>query len=351
MLAAIRDLAGADGPYTLVVITGGADACNAQAGELIKQEAENAGIQLQEFVIGFAVTPEEADAIKSLIADSGGTYLDAPDSATLANILLAIQNHVDNPSTASLAVVETMATPGAIVNVPTAVVAGNGNSTPQPQATTEGTLPGVDGYPAQSACDHPYFPLRAGASWQYSAEGVAYTWVVNSVSGDMDSATADLSAVFDTGTVNYQWVCSREGVSYFSGGNVSADGSVMTMNVVENSGAGILAPSQLHPGATWDSGYTVSYNIEAGGVSMVITSSNQQSHTAGDLQSMTTGLGTFDVLPIFSTGTFTTSSDSGTYTSATQDTLYLAYGIGIIRIESSSDSFSSTTELLSYSIP
>jgi hypothetical protein len=351
MLAAIRDLAGADGPHTLVVITGGADACNAQAGELLKQEAEKAGIQLQEFVIGFAVTPAEADAIKSMVADSGGTYLDAPDSASLANILLAIQNHVDNPTTTSLAVVELLATPGAIENAPTAVAGGDPTQQSQPDATTEGTLPGVSGYQAQSACDHPYFPVRTGASWQYTTDGVGYTWIVNSVSGDLSNATASISAVFDTGSVTYEWTCNGEGVSYFSGGNVVSGGDNFSMKVTESHGASILSAANMFPGASWTSGYTVTYDFSSVDVSLNTTSTIEESHTAGELQSLSTGLGTFDALPIVGDSTFTSTNSAGTFTSNSHGTIYLAYGIGIIRSESVAEGASATTELVSYSIP
>ena len=39
MVAAIRDLAATAGPHSLVVVTGGADSCNPEAGQLIAREA------------------------------------------------------------------------------------------------------------------------------------------------------------------------------------------------------------------------------------------------------------------------------------------------------------------------
>jgi len=88
MVNAIRDLAAMPGSPTLVVVTGGADSCNEQAGELIKAEAQRAGIQLQMFVVGFMVEEAEAEAVKGLIDESaGGAYVDAPDAETLRNVL------------------------------------------------------------------------------------------------------------------------------------------------------------------------------------------------------------------------------------------------------------------------
>src|SRR6185436_18160076 len=59
MVAAIRDLAGTRGPHSLVVVTGGADSCNPEAGQLIASEADKAGIKLELFVVGFQVSDED----------------------------------------------------------------------------------------------------------------------------------------------------------------------------------------------------------------------------------------------------------------------------------------------------
>jgi Ca-activated chloride channel homolog len=64
MVAAIADLSGAGGPHTLVVVTGGQDSCRPEAGQLIAEEASRAGIALELFVVGYQVTPDEADAIR-----------------------------------------------------------------------------------------------------------------------------------------------------------------------------------------------------------------------------------------------------------------------------------------------
>ncbi len=47
MIAAIRDVAKTKGPHSIVVVTGGADSCNPESGELIRREAERAGVELK----------------------------------------------------------------------------------------------------------------------------------------------------------------------------------------------------------------------------------------------------------------------------------------------------------------
>jgi hypothetical protein len=107
MIAAIRDLAAVPGPKSLVVVTGGQDSCQVEAGRLIAQEAERAGIDLRSFVIGFEVTPNEAQAIKEMVATDGNSlYLDAPDETALRQILRLVQSYVENPNRETLAAIE-----------------------------------------------------------------------------------------------------------------------------------------------------------------------------------------------------------------------------------------------------
>jgi hypothetical protein len=111
MVAAIRDLAAHSGPKTLVVVTGGQDSCQAEAGQFIAQEAERAGIDLQTFVIGYQVAPAEAQAIKVMVteADAEAVYLDAPDEAALRDALEVVQSYVNSPGEQALDVVKAQA--------------------------------------------------------------------------------------------------------------------------------------------------------------------------------------------------------------------------------------------------
>src|SRR5574341_528349 len=118
MIAAIRDLSKRKGPHWLVVVTGGADTCEPNAAGMIAGEAHKAGIELQTFVIGFQLTEAEAQAVKSLIAEtSGATYLAAPDRTTLRSILQAVQDYINSPSDVLRAAIAAAATPRSTVTV------------------------------------------------------------------------------------------------------------------------------------------------------------------------------------------------------------------------------------------
>jgi hypothetical protein len=113
MVAAIRDLAAVAGPKSLVVVTGGSDSCQLEAGRLVAQEAERAGIELQTFVVGFQVTQAEAEAIKETVALAGDAlYLDARDEHDLRQILEVIQRYVEKPIPENLAAVGAWQTTG-----------------------------------------------------------------------------------------------------------------------------------------------------------------------------------------------------------------------------------------------
>jgi hypothetical protein len=124
----------------------------------------------------------------------------------------------------------------------------------------------------QSACDHPYFPLREGATWVYydSSDVYYYHWEVDSVSGDMKNANAVMHVYiteFSEPTeeqkqvatqIEYNWVCSEaEGIVSFDMAtlNVSdvGDGSfTMTLENIEGEGVMIPPAELLKPGYSWE---------------------------------------------------------------------------------------------------
>ncbi|MCC6189465.1 MAG: hypothetical protein IT318_10540 [Anaerolineales bacterium] len=368
MVAAIRDLADPSGPHTLVVVTGGSDSCNPEAGELIAREAERAGIDLQLFVVGYQVSDEDAAAIKGTVEESAGTYLAALTEDDLRAILEAIQAYIDEGTTALLEQAQALATPETLA---TAVAAGGftpappqptaqpGEATPTGAAATAGpgeptaapTAGGTAGYEAQSACDHPYFPLRQGATWTYSSEFGDYTWTVTEVTGDLQNATATLQMAVLDGTITYHWNCSAEGVVSYDFGNIAVSGAEggMQMDIVSSEGAWLLPADEMEAGASWTHSYSLQMASPDG---LTITSEVSQSFTAAGLETTETEAGSFESLRVDGTAVNTTSI-AGISTTSTDSsvTYWLAYGIGMVRSDSVTDGEVSSAVLVSYSIP
>lgn len=352
MLAAIKDLAAVNGPHTLVVITGGADSCNVEAGELIKQEAERAGIKLQEFVIGLAVAVDEAQAIKGLIDASAGTYLDAPDADTLRNILLAIQAHIDQPSATSLATIQTAATPGAILTFATPLTTGDAataqpGASAEPAATSEfaATATAPTGFVGQTACDYPYLPLRPGATWTYSTTAGPQVWTVESVTGDTQNAVAVMAFTVDGVGLTYSWYCSTEGLRIFRSVGITGVPEVsQEITITDESGVSLPNPDQLVIGATWNYGYTMTVTMQAEGESFTFVSVISAADTVGDIQTLETAFGSLEVITVTGANTVTvTSNFAPAQTSSSTYTQQFGKGVGMLKSED--------MELVSYSVP
>ncbi len=344
MIAAIRDLDAAQGPHFIVVVTGGVDSCNPQAGELIASEADRAGIDIQTFVVGFQVSDQEAEALKTMTESTeGGTFYNAPDAATLRSVLGDIQSRINRATMAS-AEGEEPSVGEEDVAIPEA-------DEPTPVSDRSDESPA--GYDSQTACDHPYFPLRQGARWTYDTDGFIMNWTVASVSGDRSSASASVIMEFEGASVTYNWTCGEEGVVYYQVATFDfADtGADFSMELSSQSGAPLLPAASFEPGATWTSAYTITSETSAEGFSLVTTTEVQQSHTAGAAQEVSSSLGTFQVIPVTTTGTTTSSSEFGSFTSTWNSTCLFAYGVGWLRCEHTSEGVSSVTELVSYSIP
>jgi hypothetical protein len=318
MIAAIRDVAKTRGPHTIVVVTGGADSCNPESGELIRQEAERAGVELKVFVVGLDVPPEEAEAVRAMVAMiPGATYQEAPDAAALRGALTEIQTEVNHQAD---------------------------------EETTESPTPAV----AQTACDHPYFPLRTGSSWTYSTPQGNMTWSVGSAGGSNDSAEATMEIAMPEVSMTVHWSCSSAGIVSYDFGNLSAAGlgNIVNMDVVDSSGAFLPAADLLAPGYSWPSNYTVVMHVSQEGFAVDWTMVVSETWTATGIESVTVPAGTFEALRV-------DGNESVSMTGMGQDvnvtvnmTYWYAKGVGVVRYTSTtSEGSSSGGELTSYTVP
>jgi hypothetical protein len=144
---------------------------------------------------------------------------------------------------------------------------------------------GESGTTAQSACDHPYFPLRTGTTWTMSSgEGEPLTWGVVSVDGDLELATAEMKMSSGGLELFYTWECSSDGglVSYgFGNQGISALGPEVNIEVSDGSGMFLPAPELLEPGYSWDTQYRTTY-------SMSQLDGDQEIEISGEMDTMQT---------------------------------------------------------------
>ena len=319
MIAAIRDVAETNGPHSIVVVTGGADSCNPESGELIRREAERAGVELKVFVIGFDIPPDEAEAVRAMVAMiPGATYQEAPDVSALRGALTEIQAEVD------LQFDEEPAAP--------------------PMAAS-----------AETACDHPYMPLRTGSSWTYSMPDGTATWSVSSASGSNESAEATMEISFAEASMVAHWTCSAAGiVSYdFGSFSVSGLGEVASMEVVESSGVFLPAADLLVPGYSWPENYTLTMNVSAEGTELEFTMTSAGTWTAVGTETVTVPAGTFEALRVDGTENITMSGVMGMepVNIGVNSTYWYAEGVGMVRYAVSSEGTDSGGQLTGYTVP
>ena len=319
MIAAIRDVAETKGPHSIIVVTGGADSCNPESGELIQQEAERAGVELKMFVVGLDVSPEEAVAIRAMVAMiPGATYKDAPDATGLRSALTTIQAEVNRQAEEDA-------------------------SEPPPAEGSE------------TACDHPYLPLRSGSSWTYSTTEGTSTWSVGSAAGTADSAQATMTISVPEVTMTTHWTCTSAGIISYDFGNISVAqmGQVVSMDVTDSSGVFLPAASLLAPGYSWSDNYTLVMHVTAEGISLDTTMSAAEAWTAVGMETVSVPAGTFEAMRVEGTENISMSGFMGMegVDTVVQATFWFAEGVGIVRYSSESGGYSSVGELASYTIP
>lgn len=318
MIAAIRDVAATRGPHSIVVVTGGADSCNPESGELIRQEAQRAGVELRVFVVGFQVPSDEAEAVRALVAMiPGATYQDAPAASALRSALTQIQVDVNQQAA--------------------------GTTKPSPISAVGAT-----------ACDHPYFPLRTGASWTYAGTDGTMTWSIPSASGSTDSASATMDIATTIGSLTVHWTCGSQGIVSYDFGNFSTAGlgQIATMKVADSSGTFLPPADRLAPGSSWPTNFTLVMSVSAQGLTMDISSKTSETWTAAGTETISVPAGTFDALRIDGTAT---TSFSGMMVAVPISTVSSSYwyakGVGIVRYTYASDQANGGADLTAYSVP
>lgn len=319
MIAAIRDVAETKGPHSLIVVTGGADSCNPESGELIRREAERAGVELKMFVVGLDVPPEEAEAIRAIVAlIPGATYKDAAGATELRSALTAIQAEVNRQA--------------------------EEDSAEEPPAER-----------SETACDHPYFPLRTGSSWTYSTTEGAVTWSTGSVGGTADSAEATMAISIPELTMTATWNCTSEGIVSYDFGTISIAGmgEIVSMDVTDASGVFLPAASLLAPGYSWSSRYSLAMRVMVEGTALDTTMSAAESWSAVGMETVTVPAGTFEALRVEGSETISMSGfmGMGGVDVAVNSTYWYARGVGIVRHTSASGGHTSVGELTSYTVP
>lgn len=215
---------------------------------------------------------------------------------------------------------------------------------------------------AQTACDHPYFPLRAGATWTYTNDlGEVTTWTVSNVSGDAQRATAEMAWASSDISGVYHWECDADGLRTYDFGMVALVVGGLTQSEVTNA-SGIFLPAAdlLAVGYAWSDAFQFEANLGGQGAAFNIPVSVERAFTLTGLEPVVFNGQTRDGLQISENltqaMTFQTAAPGAgpgqiTQTQTAFFEIELARGVGFTRMTSTMDSGTATTVLTGYTLP
>ena len=211
-----------------------------------------------------------------------------------------------------------------------------------------------------TACDHPYFPLRPGATWTYSAEGGAMTMTVTGVKGDKNNATADITFGIGQTQMTQSIQCSGSGgilVGILIGLNLGTSGN-MTMTRSNASGSFLPPADQLKPGFAWQSSSDIQMQLSGGQVTMSGTGKAVEQYKVASNNKVTVAGKLYDGLQVTGTLaqdiTFTIPNVPiavpAARTSGATNMVY-AKGVGLVQNTSQVEGQSFTMTLTSFKVP
>jgi hypothetical protein len=215
---------------------------------------------------------------------------------------------------------------------------------------------------SQTACDHPYLPLRTGATWTYNSDGETLMWEVIDVQGDLNNATAVLRISVSDVILDYSWSCSSsEGLFSYDFVNLGFSDLGVDMTLEQKSADGhfLLPADQLVPGATWvlNLESTLNYTQETGDQTIAVTGDmiTVQNNEVVGAEPVEFDGQTVDGIQVQQVnGIDIVISVLGTAVeqglTVTNNTIF-GKGIGIVTQTSVTDFGPGTMELISYDIP
>ena len=227
---------------------------------------------------------------------------------------------------------------------------GAANTNAQPAAPTTTTT-------AVSPCDHPYYPVRAGARWQYrlTTQGTGPTeQTITRTDITADSFTERHEFTGGT-TMTTGWRCDSEGLAALEYGNVSTGQATVRMETLSSEGVNIPAADRWQPGTTWNSRYEVRGGMSGAAnanLGMQMTGPVEIASRIVGQESVTVPAGTFDAMKVESTITLRLSTNVGGRTAPMppmtfRTNTWYARGVGVVKIEQVGGFGSTMTELLS----
>ena len=239
------------------------------------------------------------------------------------------------------------------------------STTEDPETPTTTPLPAVTSAPEEIAtiCEHPYYPLKTGAEWNYAVSGIGevveQTYSVGQITEGANGTSARLTLTVGGPTFENEVLCSASGLQLGEYNNITFGGpeteGIGSFETVESTGVYLPPIDQLVPGATWTANYVIEGSIDTGGQVIETTQEIEVVYELEGTESISVPAGDFEALRVKQNLT-QRFVDSGLLQGAPEftfeGTLWFVENVGLVRSEVNVENIGTTTqELTTYEIP
>lgn len=229
-------------------------------------------------------------------------------------------------------------------------------SATEPSTTAPTTAPESAG---AGACDNPYLPVVAGATWNYKLTGpIPDTFTHTILSVESDGFTEQDE--FTSGVTRQgQWRCENGNLIALnptggSSATVSTEG--VSVNFETTAFSGVTLPATINPGDTWSQSLTLEGTQTISGTSYAASNQFTSDCTAVGIESVTVEAGTFDAMRVdcqieMNISVALDPNNPISTPLSMQGSNWYVENIGMVKNATTSPGLDSTTELVSYNIP
>jgi hypothetical protein len=227
----------------------------------------------------------------------------------------------------------------------------------------------ITNYNSQTACDHPYFPMRIGSMWKYVDDGGnTLTWNVIEVTGDLGSANAvvEVTTVVEgqTSSKTAEWNCDADGIFAAEWAPIPTviPDDLLYSYTFRWDGILLPPPENLFVGSAWSNDYENTYDILMDEVvyPSQLCINHAEDFTVQSIDKIIVPAGEFDTVNV---AAFITQQDATSTLShqtifqicRESEIVWLAKGVGLVRLSGQRVVEGSASDininLVEYSIP
>lgn len=227
-----------------------------------------------------------------------------------------------------------------------------------PKAATVTEAPTNPPTETASACDNPYMPVVAGATWKYRLTGPTSDIFTHTVLSVEDDGFTEQD-VFGVGVTRQgKWACQDGDLTALnppsgSSGTVQAEG--VQVNLETKEVTGITLPATINPGDTWSQTLTLEGTEKINGQEYPARNELTSDCTAIGVESVTMEAGTFDAMKVecqtVMNLTITIGGNDMNTPLNLAGTNWYVEDVGLVKNVTTGMGLDSTTELVSYNIP